>query len=585
MATSYRALLGLLVAATVVVAIPFGIEDPNLVLQAPQLARPAVGASVVDPVFGGRIRRLTDATDRGAWATHVYSQLQAFSPDGRYVLLIEDGEYVVRRLSDRARLSLVTSPWNAPRWLPSAPHQIVHFDSNADTTVVVQYTDVETGVTTDQYTFGAPFDRVLTNQSFDELSRDGRWMAGMLVRSDDAGVIFTLDLVQGSLAVALPIPTLYAGPCMPDPTWGEVEPDWVGVSPLGRYLVVQWPRDGDDRCSGLETFDIRTGAFVGRVTDGHQHGDLGVMPDGTSEFFMTFEFHPSGYPSVGLRALPGAPSVPPPTYLQVLDWGNSDHISCQGPDGVCLVTAGGDPSNGWTAFEAELFLQYTDGRIRRVAHHRSTSCGYWVQPRASLSRDGRFAIFASDWGNAACGGGGLGRGEAFLVELGAEAPPPPAGPSRGRRLDAIARTTRPDRQRLRIVFRDPTVSLGRGDGSLDDPTVHGAALRVRAGTGQFDRTFPLPASRWRRLEAQGRTIGYRYEDSDRLSGPIRRITVRDGRDVKIRGTGAGLGLSLSAEPSDVEATLSLGAATSCYRTTGMPRYDSRGRFRAHLERC
>ena len=63
-----------------------------------------------------------------------------------------------------------------------------------------------------------------------------------------------------------------------------MDPDWLGVSPLGRYLAVQWKRDGTAGCSGLEMFNISTGTFVGRPYDGHQHGDMGIKPDGTSEF-------------------------------------------------------------------------------------------------------------------------------------------------------------------------------------------------------------------------------------------------------------------------------------------------------------
>ncbi|NIN95957.1 MAG: hypothetical protein GTO49_13485, partial [Anaerolineae bacterium] len=95
-------------------------------------------------------------------------------------------------------------------------------------------------------------------QSWDELSRDGRWLAGMASRNDGAQVIFALDLQNLVLGAQLPLPDLYAGPCEPDPVWGEVEPDWVGVSPLGNYLVVQWVRDGTTRCSGLEIFDLQT---------------------------------------------------------------------------------------------------------------------------------------------------------------------------------------------------------------------------------------------------------------------------------------------------------------------------------------
>lgn len=569
--------LVLVAGAAVVATAQVGIEDRGRVLQAPPLARPAPGGSVVDPVFGTTVRRLTGATGGGGWATHVYSQLQAFSPDGAYVLLVENGDYVVRRLSNLALQPIATNTWNAPRWRPSESHTIIHYDTNADTDVTVQHTDVVSGATSDVYTLPASYRYVLANQSFDELSRDGRWMAGMVVRSDDAGVIFSVDLVARSLGAVLTVPTLYAGPCQSDPIWGEVEPDWVGVSPLGRFLVVQWPRDGDDRCSGLETFDIRTGAFVGRVSDGHQHGDLGVLPDGTNEFFMTFEFHPSGSPSVGLRSLPGAPSVQPPTYLQVLDWGNADHISCQGPEGVCLVTSGGDPSNGWTAFEAELFLQYTDGRVRRIAHHRSSSCGYWVQPRASLSRDGRFAIFASDQGVSGCGNGGLGRGEAYQLDLGGT---PPTGGVTGRKLSMLARVLAPERQRLRVLSRDSGVSLGGGDGSADDPTLHGATLRVKDDSGRFDRTHALAAAGWRRIGGPGARVGYRYDDPGLVRGPIRRVLFLAGRGIKVAGKGAGLGLSLAMSPQAVEVTLSLGSRKTCMRFGGTTDWDPKGRFRA-----
>jgi hypothetical protein len=198
----------------------------------------------------------------------------------------------------------------------------------------------------------------------------------------------------------------------------------VGVSPLGNYLVVQWQRDGITRCSGLETFDLQTGDFVGRVYNGHQHGDLGVDSDGTTEFFMTFElYHPSGNEALGVRTLPGTSTVSPPTYVQELDW-IADHISCQGPHGVCLVTTYDNETGGWSALEGELFLQYTDGSVLRLAHHRSSGCGYWVQPRASISRDGRYVVFASDWGQEtgtdSCGGGNdLGAGDPYIIDLSA----------------------------------------------------------------------------------------------------------------------------------------------------------------------
>ncbi|MEM7114927.1 MAG: hypothetical protein AAF614_20995, partial [Chloroflexota bacterium] len=75
----------------------------------------------------------------------------------------------------------------------------------------------------------------------------------------------------------------------------------------------------------------------------------------------------------------------------------------------------------------------TDGRLLRIAHHRSSECGYWVQPRPTLSGNGRFVTFASDWaaetGQDGCDNPNnypFGRGDAFILDLEMESQPPPA---------------------------------------------------------------------------------------------------------------------------------------------------------------
>ena len=101
-------------------ALAQGITDKSLVLQRQSLALPAAGVPVVDPVFGTTLRRFTDRTDNGGYATPVYSQLQAFSYDNDYILLNENDDYVIRRMSDRSVVSGLTLEWNNPRWQPAA---------------------------------------------------------------------------------------------------------------------------------------------------------------------------------------------------------------------------------------------------------------------------------------------------------------------------------------------------------------------------------------------------------------------------------------------------------------------------------
>ncbi|MEM7119079.1 MAG: hypothetical protein AAF614_42065 [Chloroflexota bacterium] len=321
-----------------------GIEDPTAVLPIQPLPFPALNTAVFDPVFGTSLRRVTDRRQNGDFGTQTYSQLQAISPDNRYILLIEDGGYLVRHFDTLALQPLPTGNWNTIRWHPTEPHTLVHFDGNDNNVLVFQQTNVETGQTETLFTFPTAYRTIIGSRSYEEMSRDGRWLAGYAQLVDGSRSIFTLDLENGRFGAELPLDMLYSTDCAPDPDWGNVEMDWVGVSPLGNYLVVQWVRDGTARCSGTETYDIATGAYVGHVNDRHDHSDLGVDTDG-SEFLMTFAVESpsgSGNPSIVKRALPGpATGVAPKTYLTEIDWGQAGaHISCQGVAGVCVVSTG-----------------------------------------------------------------------------------------------------------------------------------------------------------------------------------------------------------------------------------------------------
>lgn len=485
-----------------------GVADAARTIRASASSQPPFNTRVTDTDFGTTIRRITNRVAIGSngFATHIYSQLQAFSSDNQYVLLMEDDAYVVRRADTLARANDGgLSNINAPRWQPAVAHTLVHYDGNDDETLRVQYTNADTGRRETVFTFPASYQRIRSNQSFDELSHDGRWMAGMAALGNGDQMIFTLNLETRKLGAQISLNGLYNGVCARDPQYGAVEPDWVAVSPLGRYLVMQWVRDGVTRCSGLETFDIQTGQFVGRVFDRHEHGDLGVDKDGATEYFMTFENeHPSdpGRPSQGMRVLPGpATGVQVPKYLQIMNWGTEHHVSCQGPNGVCLVTAflhnPDNPSEPWHPFDEELFLQYTDGRVLRLTHHRSTQCGYWVQPRASISRDGRYVIFASDWGINRCSAANdnLGRGEVYLIELPAGAVA--AGPSKVSVSPTATATASATPVATATNTASPTPSASASAAPTASPTPIASATASPAdgsGSPALGSVGPLPVS-------------------------------------------------------------------------------------------
>ena len=127
----------------------------------------------------------------------------------------------------------------------------------------------------------------------------------------------------------------------------------------------------------------------------------------------------------------------------------------------------------------------------------------------------------------------------------------------GRRLVLRARA---QTAALRLASSDAALTLGRGNGSADDPVRAGGTLRIVSTAGnRFDRTLPLPGGRWRYLGRPGRARGYRYRargDHD-LS-----IVVRPGKELRISARGA-LGLTLGRDPNPVAVVLTLGELRYC----------------------
>jgi hypothetical protein len=396
-----------------------GIGTPAGVPDGPSTreAKPAPREWQSVPGYGTQLMRLTDDSDRGGFATQVYSQLQAFSPDGRYVLLTSDTGYRVLSFPDGADVRLESSWWNAPRWNPARPHHIVAYDANDDASLSLLEIDVSTGEAAVLFSFPDRYERIVGSKSFDAMSRDGRWIAG-LASTDRSRSIFALDLERRRLGTEVPLDSLQssAGRCNPDPSYGVMEPDWIGVSPRGGHLVVQWVRDWGPRsgaCSGLEAWSLIDGSFHGRIANGHAHGDLGVLGDGQEVFYTVALASPEdpNRPAVVYHELPVpeatqvvSAAAEAPYFLQTIPWGAAAHLSAQGPPGVVLIGSGAfDPATGRlerlprAPFLQELALIFEDSSVLRLARTATSSCGYWAQARATLSPDGDYVAFASDW--------------------------------------------------------------------------------------------------------------------------------------------------------------------------------------------
>src|SRR5205085_3509556 len=235
-----------------------------------------------------------------------------------------------------------------------------------------------------------------------------------------------------------------------DPQVNEVQ-----VDKTGRYLVVTMelpdpaPAPPD---SGVEVrvVDLQTKRIVD-LKDGGPDFAPGHHDCGRD----TIVGHDNWNNRVTFRQLTG-----PHQFTTALgfgkDWSLSCHVSLLGDDeGWALVsTYVSNQLPNFGVFKNELLLFATDGsgRVRRIAHHHSAFRDYADSPRANLSRDGRFAVFTSNWGSPS-------RRDVFVVQIplptGRErydtSPVRPESSANAAARDVSPRTSAPPTSRLTIA--------------------------------------------------------------------------------------------------------------------------------------
>jgi hypothetical protein len=158
------------------------------------------------------------------------------------------------------------------------------------------------------------------------------------------------------------------------------------------------------------------------------------------------------------------------------DWSVGSHVSmlADGDEWALVSTfvANGLASEG--AFRNELFVVATDGsgRVRRLAHTQGVYRGYWDSPRANVSRDGRYAVFTSNWGSAD-------RRDVFICRI----PPVSGGGSGGRD------TTPP------VISSVASSGVGAGGATITWTTNEASDTQVEYGTTSgYGTSTPLNSS-------------------------------------------------------------------------------------------
>ena len=138
-------------------------------------------------------------------------------------------------------------------------------------------------------------------------------------------------------------------------------------------------------------------------------------------------------------------------------------------------------------------------------------------------------------------------------------------PLSGQKLLLKDKPDKTTKRRLKLVVKDPGLTLGAGLGSADDPTQGGAELRVRsAAPGGFEGTYALPASGWRALKKKKPEKGWKFDGSDAIT----KVILKAGKQLVVKGKGSALVHTLAADPESVDVILIVGTRRYCMRFGG-----------------
>jgi hypothetical protein len=127
---------------------------------------------------------------------------------------------------------------------------------------------------------------------------------------------------------------------------------------------------------------------------------------------------------------------------------------------------------------------------------------------------------------------------------------------------------KPDKSRLKLTGLasiSEALTLGRGPGSPDDPTLHGGRLLVFSSVaGAFVNDYPLDSATgsWAPKRKRGKQVGYVFKSD----GPIKGVTIITDKKIVAKGRGAGLGHQLSVDPHPVGVILELGEHRYCWQS-------------------
>lgn len=349
---------------------------------------PGAGGSFIEPTFGNRIMQLTDKND-GTSCNNAYSYWPSFNVNSTRLHIYCHGTGPVLYTFDPAAfkvitketLSLKTPAGTKVEWIDSIwslnPDILFAHDKNS----LWRY-----NVKAKKYAKVADFSKALpagtTLHQMSKNTGDNRF-AFTEVRSGKYAGYFVYDDLMKKI--------VYRQTSFPHPL------DEVQLDKNGSYLMVKYAVPGTVKAADISNSIVNLSTKkIAHMTNGKPDFAPGHSDNGAG----TVVGYDRWNNTIVSRAF-----ATPRTQKTILsfgnDWTGDYHISMLGKsDKWAIITSNNGDENG--GLQNEIFAVATDGSGKKVrlAKHNAVqnNPNDFDDPHANISRDGKFVVFTSSWG-------------------------------------------------------------------------------------------------------------------------------------------------------------------------------------------
>ncbi len=379
----------------------YGIADDNKIYipaDYTSFLPPAVGVKYHDTVFGTPLVRLTNGLAQfNDSVHHEYATMSPFNQDSSLILAHADHNgYMVLDRSGKLVVppdQLVLGGSCEPRWSGKDPNVFYYHNENR-----LMKFDVIKRQKAPVRTF-AQYQKITFGGGECDISEDGDHL--MIVGDDRHAALYTFS--TDNLAKTVDLNMLGS--------------EWVEVYvTANNNIMMRWGGEGVGKHKGMALYD-KDFNFIRQIAPFGGHSDQGRDLNGDEVVFVGAyrdTAPPPGCENNGVEKI--RLSDAKRTCLVPLNWDAELHVSSNsnGKNPWVLVSVT-DTKKGTAAANADLppdwqrrwgvrfnevMMVKADGsERRRLAHHRSrTLSSYWYQPHASISKDGKYAVFSSNFG-------------------------------------------------------------------------------------------------------------------------------------------------------------------------------------------